>query len=90
MKRWHHRLGVPFDELRETVKLFREYVEGDWKTNDRFYVEDGELCVDFVIRYERLAEDLAEVCRRVGLPSARAAAPEGRDQEGRTFVRGVL
>jgi hypothetical protein len=24
--------------------------------------------VDFVIRYERLTEDLGEVCRRVGLP----------------------
>ena len=29
---------------------------------------DGRLCVDFVIRYERLSQDLAEVCRRVGLP----------------------
>jgi hypothetical protein len=68
-RRWYHRVHVPFDEFRETTKLFREYVKGDWKTNDRFYVEGGKLCVDFVIRYERLTEDLAEVCRRVGLPS---------------------
>lgn len=69
VKRWRHRLGIPFDEFRETVKLFSDYVRGDWKTNDRFYVHEGALCVDFVIRYERLTDDLAEVCRRVGLPS---------------------
>lgn len=63
-----HRLGLPFDEFAETQKLFRAFLQGDWKTNDRFYLADGELCVDFIIRYERLADDLAEVCRRVGLP----------------------
>jgi len=68
-KRFYHRLGVPFDEFRETKKLFREFVAGDWTTNDRFYLLDGALCVDFVIRYERLAEDFAELCRRVGLPA---------------------
>jgi hypothetical protein len=69
VRRWYHRLGVPFDEFRETRRLFRSYVAGDWRTNDRFYLEDGALCVDFVVRYERLTEDLAEVCRRVGLPA---------------------
>jgi hypothetical protein len=50
--------------------LFRQFVAGNnWTTNDRFYLIDGALCVDFVIRYERLGEDLAEVCRRVGLPA---------------------
>ena len=49
--------------------MFRQFVAGDnWTTNDRFYLIDGALCVDFVIRYERLGDDLAEVCRRVGLP----------------------
>ena len=69
IRRWYHRLGVPFDEFRETTRLFRQFAAGDWTTNDRFYLLDGALCVDFVIRYERLAEDLAEVCRRVGLPA---------------------
>jgi len=68
-RKWHHRLGMPLDEFRETTKIFRQYVKGDWKTNDRFYVEGGELCVDFVIRYERLSADLVDVCRRVGLPA---------------------
>jgi hypothetical protein len=68
-KRLYHRLGVPFDEFRETKKIFHEFVSGDWKTNDRFYVIDGQLCVDFVIRYEHLDEDLGSVCARVGLPT---------------------
>ena len=68
VRRWYHRAGVPFDEFRESAKLFRRFVAGDWTTNDRFYLLDGELCVDFVMRYERLTEDLEEVCRRVGLP----------------------
>ena len=69
VRRWYHRLGVPFDEFRQTTRLFRQFVAGDWTTNDRFYLLDGALCTDFVIRFERLAEDLAEVCRRVGLPA---------------------
>jgi Sulfotransferase family len=68
-RRLYHRLGVPFNEFRETKKLFREFVAGDWTTNDRFYLIDGELCVDFVIRYEHLVRDFDEVRRRVGLPA---------------------
>jgi hypothetical protein len=69
-KRFYHHLGIPFDELAQARKLFAEFVRaGEWDTNDRFYIIDGKLCVDFVIRYEHLGEDLAEVCRRVGLPA---------------------
>ena len=68
-RRVYHRLGVPFNEFRETKKLFREFVAGDWTTNDRFYLLDGALCVDFVIRYESLAQDFEELCARVGLPA---------------------
>jgi hypothetical protein len=69
IRRWYHRLGIPFDEFRETRKLFREFAAGDWTTNDRFYLIDGALCVDFVIRYERLEQDFHEVCARVGIPA---------------------
>jgi len=69
VRRWYHRLGVPFNEFRETANLFRTFAAGDWTTNDRFYLLDGALCVDFVIRYEHLSRDLGEVCRRVGLPA---------------------
>jgi len=66
-KRFFHYLGVPFDEFRHTRKLFSEFVEDYRNTNDRFYLIDAELCVDFVIRYERLADDFAHVCERIGV-----------------------
>ena len=60
---------MPFDELAPARKAFTRFLrEKEWDTNDRFYILDGELCVDFVIRYEHLAEDLQQVCNRVGLP----------------------
>jgi hypothetical protein len=68
VKRWWHRAGVPFDEFRETVKHFGIFVAGNWNTNDRFYLDDGKLCVDHVIRYERLSDELAAMCQRLGLP----------------------
>jgi hypothetical protein len=64
-----HTLGMPFDEFGAITARFREFVNSEWKTNDRFYVLEGQCCVDFVIRYEHLADDLAEVCRTVGLPA---------------------
>jgi len=69
-RRWYHRLGIRLNQFRETRQLFGQFVaSNNWTTNDRFYLIDGALCVDFVIRYERLGDDLAEVCRRVGLPA---------------------
>ena len=41
---------------------------GDWETNDRFYIIDNELCVDYVIRYENLKQGFGEVCGRIGIP----------------------
>jgi hypothetical protein len=85
-QRWYHKLGAAFDEFEETRRLFRSFVDGDWKTNDRFYLLDGELCVDFVIRYERLTDDLAEVCQRVGLPPVTLPRLKaGLRKEGRSY-----
>jgi len=68
-KRLYHRLGIPFDEIGPARKLFSQFVaRGDWETNDRFYIIDNELCVDFVIRYENLEEGFGEVCGRIGVP----------------------
>jgi len=68
-KRFYHHLGVAFDEMREKRRLFREFVETNWETNDRFYTNDGELCVDFVIRYESLSSDLEALRSRLRLPN---------------------
>jgi hypothetical protein len=67
-KRLFHKFGFPFNELKEIRKIFSRYVKEDVKTNDDFYLIDGQLCVDYVIRYENLDENLKEICRMIGLP----------------------
>ena len=68
-KRFFHYLGLPFNELLQLRKLFSEDVKrAKWPNNDSFYIIDGQCCVDFVIRYERLYEDFNEVCKKAGLP----------------------
>ncbi|SHE85725.1 Sulfotransferase family protein [Desulfacinum infernum DSM 9756] len=64
----YHKLGWPFNELREIRKVFDKFVEGEWETNDKFYLIDGDLCVDFAVRYENLSDDLNKVCQIIGLP----------------------
>lgn len=66
-RRFYHYLGVPFDELRQLRSRFSDFVASYRNTNDRFYLIDGKLCVDFVVRYEHLADDFAQVCTRVGI-----------------------
>jgi hypothetical protein len=69
-KRFYHYLGIPTNELIQLKKLFTEFLKSDdFVNNDRFYIIDDQLCVDFVIRYENLSEDLMEACKKVGLPS---------------------
>jgi hypothetical protein len=66
--RFYHRLGVPFDEIGEIRRHFSQFLCGEWETNDRFYIIDGELAVDFIVRYEDLAGGLDAVRRKIGLP----------------------
>ena len=37
------------------------------KPSIRMYSEHGQPCVKFLGRYERLAEDFTEICRRIGI-----------------------
>jgi hypothetical protein len=67
-KRFYHYLGVPYDEAGELRKRLGTFVRGDWQNNDRFYIMDDRLCVDYVIKYESLEEDFRRVCREVGVP----------------------
>lgn len=67
-KRMYHYLGIPFNEMTEIKKLFREFVRNGIETNDRFYFIDGNLCVNFVIHYEKLTEDLGRLRQELKLP----------------------
>ena len=67
-KRVYHHLGVPYDDFTPVKRKFTEFVRSrTLENNDRFYVIDDRLCVDFVIRYEDLEEGYREVCARTGL-----------------------
>lgn len=69
-KRFYHYLGVPFDELKILKDHFKTFLKsGKLENNDRFYVIDDQLCVDFVIRYENLNADYQTVCQRIGVPA---------------------
>jgi len=68
-KRFYHYLGIRFDDHRQMAKLFTNFIRNDgWDNNDRFYIINGALCIDYVIRFENLASDLKEVCKQIGLP----------------------
>jgi hypothetical protein len=69
-KHFYHYLGVPFNEVACLKKPFLEFINSeDFVNNDRFYIIDDELCVDYVIRYENLSADVMEACKRIGLPA---------------------
>lgn len=69
-KRFYNYLGIPFNELDQAKKLFSDFVKhGKWPSNDKFYVIDNNLCVDFVIRYENLSEGFDNVCKKLKLPT---------------------
>lgn len=46
-----------------------------WVANWDLYAIDGNIAIDFVGRYETLAEDFAMVVRRLGLPGRTALQP---------------
>ncbi len=90
-KRFYHYLGVPFDEMEQPRMLFRKFLDSDkWVDNDRFYVLDDKLCVDFMIRYEHLNDDFATICKRLGLPVPGSAAVEIRHPQGSPSLFRVL
>lgn len=66
-KRFYHWLGVPYDEMAQVRRHFAEFVRLRTETNDRFYVMDGGLCVDHVVRYESIGEDMKALSERLGV-----------------------
>lgn len=64
---YHRRLG-----MGEPAPGLSEFVHGElgekFARNSRMYRLGGEVAVHKVCRYEQLAEDLGEICDRLGLP----------------------
>jgi hypothetical protein len=60
-------INLPFEEVKKT---FAEWVTaGHYRlaVDRKIYTIGGQLCVDFVIRYEHLAADLESACSKLGV-----------------------
>ena len=75
---YHYVLQSPENEFHELVRGFRDFAEYlDWRINregpelltEFVLSETGEPLVDYIGRYETLAEDFAKVCERIGIAS---------------------
>ena len=75
-------------ETQWSARRFRKFVEKDVKPlRDYFTLADGDQSspfanVDFVIRFENLNEDFAEVCRRIGIPEVELPIRNRSDRKG--------
>lgn len=58
------------------IERFRSWLRAGGGIADQgAFVIDGECCVDFFIRFERLQEDVQEVCNRLGIETTNAPLP---------------
>jgi hypothetical protein len=56
-------------ETTEVRLQFERFVEAGGLPNDRgAYMIDGQICVDGVIRHERMIDDMARICARLDVP----------------------
>jgi hypothetical protein len=87
---WRKAGRFPFDPSAPD----HEQLES-WLINNRIpldrdkYTIDGQFCLDTVIRYERLHQDMERVCQRIGLPWNPAAFPTmkiGFRPQGKTIA----
>ncbi|MEM8557668.1 MAG: sulfotransferase family 2 domain-containing protein [Bacteroidota bacterium] len=70
--------GHPYDQAwgRDPISRFRGWVKrgGSVRDRDKYFI-DGELCVDYFIRYEDLPGGIREVCERIGVEFDPEAIP---------------
>lgn len=64
------RAGMSFDDfVRAVAAIPDDEADAHFRSQHTFVTnDDGQLAVDFVGRYERLAEDFRLVAQRIGLP----------------------
>ena len=66
----------PKGSTKELIEGFRGWVRAGGAIVDRHtYTLDGEVCMDYFIRFERLEEGVETVCHRLGLPFEAARLP---------------
>lgn len=58
------------------VALFRQWLQtGKMPVDRSVYMIQGEVCVDFLIRYENLLDDLKAVCEKLDVPFVDSEIP---------------
>lgn len=68
---------IAIDEGLSDIENFRRWIQGGGVINDRDkYLIDGEECVDYFIRYEKLQEGIEEVCNRLSISYDPSSIPE--------------
>ena len=73
--------GLIPSKSRDDIKRFRRWLAWTRWFNDRAqYMIDGEVCIDFFIRYESLHDDVRTVCQRLGIPHDPERMPQLKSQ----------
>jgi hypothetical protein len=61
----------------DKIKSFRYWLSLQEKPIDRqMYMINGSICVDFFIKYERLEQDIEQVCTILDIPFDERSLPE--------------
>ncbi len=71
-------LGDPMHRVKGTTSIerFRSWIKLGGYVNDReIYCLNGEPCMDYYIRYEKLHEGIRYVCDKIGVPFDSAQLP---------------
>ncbi len=72
-------IGGIFDRVqkKKEIELFRSWIKNGGEILDRNkFMIDGELCVDYFIRFENLHGDIKHVCDRLSIPFDPSRIPE--------------
>jgi hypothetical protein len=64
-------------QKKKEIELFRSWIKngGEILDKNKFMI-DGEVCVDYFIRFEHLHEDMKHVCDRLSIPFEPSNIPE--------------
>lgn len=52
---------------KDDIEIFRNWLLENPATNRETYVIQGQICMDFFVRYENLLEDINFVCEKIGI-----------------------
>lgn len=73
------RKGNPIDRTKgnSEIERFRNWIQlgGNIQDSDKYLIE-GEVCIDYFIKFENLNQGIQEVCNQLSLPFTPSRVPE--------------